>query len=195
MTTATSAHGTLLSVRRDTVKPISYIPIAELSNIVFTVEGDSIDVTSHDSDGKWREYIAGLKSVTITFTGNFLPGSTTHSMDTEIGVFGLFDIGRIKRFKVQWSDVDTTIFKQECFVKDITITANLQEQLIISGTLRGTGVFNNLLVYDEPWDYVPMYTEPWEFSDSVVPYSIYTEEWDYLAIFTPTFRYTEEWES
>jgi predicted secreted protein len=73
--------------------------IAELTNIgSFEITRETIDVTSHDSDDGYREYIAGLKDTAeIAIEGNFLPGNTDGQAalltDLENGTLQTFVIG------------------------------------------------------------------------------------------------------
>ena len=94
-----TAFGTLLK-RGDGGSPEAFTTIAELSNVDGPITRDEIDGTHHSSPGAWRQWKPGLKSMEITFEGNYLPTDPTH--DAATGLLADFDAGSIKNYRIEW---------------------------------------------------------------------------------------------
>ncbi len=86
MTQARLGWGTLIQCATtapdtDGVYQDTHITVTEAQSISGpNLSADDIDVTNHDSEGGFREFIAGLKEGgTCTFSGNFVPDDVTHA--------------------------------------------------------------------------------------------------------------------
>lgn len=56
------AFGTQIGMGNGDGPPETFTPVADITTIdVLDVDVDSTDVSSHDSTGQWREFVAGMK--------------------------------------------------------------------------------------------------------------------------------------
>src|SRR5690348_8084844 len=54
------AFGTTWSIGNDDGPPETFTPVADVVNIdIVDVKAETIDVSSHDSPGGWREFVSG----------------------------------------------------------------------------------------------------------------------------------------
>lgn len=110
--------------------------IPEVTDISINPERADIDVTSHDSTAPSAEYIAGLlNNGTVSFSGNFLPGSANQELITT----DLFSTaGTITGWSIVWVDGPKT-WSFNAYVKSFNPTARVADKLSYSGTLKVTG--------------------------------------------------------
>lgn len=110
--------------------------IPEITDISITPERADIDVTSHDSTAPAAEYIAGLlNGGTVTFSGNFLPGSTNQKLLTT----DLFSsAGTVTTWSIVWIDGPVT-WSFSAYVKSFSPTARVADKLAFTGSLKVTG--------------------------------------------------------
>jgi len=127
-TAATHAFGTTLKK--------GATAIAELTNIGGPgVKADTIDVTSHDSPNKFREFLAGVKDGgEVSIEGNFIPTDTTGQVAAYNrlidGVQGIF-------YTFFPSAVGEWLFNGQ--VTALENTAAYEDQIGFSATVKVTG--------------------------------------------------------
>jgi predicted secreted protein len=112
------------------------ITIPEAKNIAINPSRDAIDVTNQDSTAPAREYIAGLlNNGEVTFTGNFLPGSTNQKLLTT----DLWSAaGTVSTWSIVWIDGPTT-WSFSAFVTEFAPSASVDGSLSYSGKIKVTG--------------------------------------------------------
>ncbi len=78
----------------------AFSTVAELRTLPFPqLQGDRIDVTTHDSPGFTRQFVSGLDDIPAqTFEINWLPANATH--DESTGLLALQRSKAIRVFKV-----------------------------------------------------------------------------------------------
>lgn len=138
-TEAIFAHGTLLQ-RGDGGTPTeNFTTVAEVTNISGPgLSRDAVDVTSHDSPNKYREFIAGLKDAgEITFDINFIPTNATHSVAS--GVLKDFQDGTRRNYKLVFPDAGNTEWICPCIVTGFEPSEPIDDRLTASVTLKVAG--------------------------------------------------------
>jgi hypothetical protein len=129
------AFGTLLQ-RGDGGAPEAFTTIAELSNVDGPITRDEIDGTHHTSPGAWRQFKPGLKSMEITFEGNYLPSDPTHNAAN--GLLKDFDSGVIKNYRILWPG-GTVKWTAPVFLREFDPAAPVDDKIGMSGTFRVAG--------------------------------------------------------
>ena len=116
--------------------------IAELSSISGPSEAvDTIDVTSHDSDDTYKEFIAGLRDGgEISFEGNFISTDT----DGQIAMHTDFQSGEKKAFIVKFpswveSSHEYPQISGYGIVTAFALDFPSDDKISISGTIKVTG--------------------------------------------------------
>jgi predicted secreted protein len=137
VTAAVSAHSTILQFDAGGG---TWATVAEVSSISTSLSSDELDVTSHDSTGKWREWIQGLKGAEISIEGNFLAGSTTHGTNSQTGMLGLFTAGTKRNMRLRFSDSGTTTWTFSGLIREISYSASVDDKLSFTATVRISGV-------------------------------------------------------
>jgi predicted secreted protein len=100
---------------------------------------EEIDVTSHDSSGAYREFVASfLDAGEVTFDINFDPNQATHRATTG-GILYLRDQRLVVPWKLTFpgTPVHTTTFQG--FVKGAPFDAPFDDKLSATVTVRVTG--------------------------------------------------------
>lgn len=90
--------GAVLQMSDSTLTAFS--SVAELRSVPFPqLQGDRLDVTTHDSPGFVRQFVSGLDDLpAATFDINWLPGNATH--DESTGLLALQRSKAVRVFKV-----------------------------------------------------------------------------------------------
>jgi hypothetical protein len=90
--------GAVLQMSDSTLTAFS--SVSELRSVPFPqLQGDRIDVTTHDSPGFTRQFVSGLDDIpAATFDINWLPGNATHDENT--GLLALQRSKAVRVFKV-----------------------------------------------------------------------------------------------
>jgi predicted secreted protein len=104
-------------------------------------EVSTIDVTSHDSSGAYREMVASFISPgEVTLDVNFDPTSATHKA-TSGGIMYLRDQRLIVPWQVTFPTIGGNIAKVafQAFVKNTTVDAPYDDKLGMSVSLQQTG--------------------------------------------------------
>lgn len=116
--------------------------IAELSSISGPSEtADTIDVTSHDSDDTYKEFVAGLRDGgDISFEGNLITTDT----DGQIAMHTDFQAGSKKAFIVKFPDWVETTHEYPQITGNGIVTAFAadfpsDDKISLSGTIKVTG--------------------------------------------------------
>ena len=97
---------------------------------------DEIDGTHHSSPGAWRQWKPGLKSMEITFEGNYLPTDPTH--DAATGLLADFDAGSVKNYRIEWP-IGGVTWTAPAFLRDFDPAAPVDDKIGMSGTFRVSG--------------------------------------------------------
>jgi len=127
-TAATAAFGTILTRNGN--------PIAELNNIGdIELSQEFIDVTTHDSSGGYREFIAAKirEAGEVTIEGNFLATDT----DGQIGLKNDLEAGTVQNFVITFPEGTSWSFT--AVVSKFSISSPLEKQMGFSATLKIAG--------------------------------------------------------
>lgn len=108
--------------------------IAEVNNISGpSMSRETIDVTSLDSTGGYREFIAGFRDAgTITMSLNF----TRETLDT---FQADFESDVVQNYEIVLPDSDTTTLEFEGLVTEIPLTIPPDDKVTIDATIKITG--------------------------------------------------------
>jgi predicted secreted protein len=128
------AFGTLLQ-RGDGAVPEAFTNIAELNNVDGPISRDEIDGTHHQSPGAWRQFKPGLKSMEITFEGNYLPSDPTHNAAN--GMLKDFNDGVVKNYRILWPN--GVKWTAPAFLREFDPAAPVDDKIGMSGTFRVAG--------------------------------------------------------
>lgn len=97
-----------------------------------------VDVTNHESQGGYREFINGLNDAgEITFDINYLPFDGTH--DASTGLLADFDSGIRRAFNLVFPDSGATTWSFNGLVLGFEVSAAIDDALIASVTIKVTG--------------------------------------------------------
>jgi len=127
-TSATAAFGTILT-RNGT-------PVAELNNIGdIELSQEFIDVTTHDSTGGYREFVAAKirEAGEVVIEGNFLATDT----DGQIGLKNDLEAGTLQNFVITFPEGTSWTFT--AVVSKFSISSPLEKQMGFSATLKIAG--------------------------------------------------------
>jgi len=114
--------------------------VAQVTGISIGLSADTIDVTSHDSTGGWREYLGGLKDGgEVTLELNFDPVGATHD-DVTGGLLDDFASGTSVSWVVTFSDAATSTWAFSAIPVGFELDAPIDDKLTASATLKITGV-------------------------------------------------------
>lgn len=134
-TVGTSGFGTLLK-RGDGTSNETFTTVAEVVNISGPGESlELIDATHMESPSSYREYIPSLlDSGEVTFDMNFLPNDANQSgLRTDL-------TGRTKRnWQLVFTDSNTTTYSFAGYVTSIEPSAQIDDKLSASATIKVTG--------------------------------------------------------
>jgi len=100
---------------------------------------EEIDVTSHDSSGAYREFVASfIDAGEVQFDLNFNPRETTHRATTG-GILWLRDQRIIAPFKIKFPGTPTDSVSFMGFVKSAPFDAPYDDKLSATVTVRVSG--------------------------------------------------------
>lgn len=125
-----NAFGTLLKIGDEA--GTSFDAVAEVTNIDFMdVSADDLDVTSHDSEDAWREFLAGLKD------GGEL--SMDLNFDPSIHANLLSLVGVTRNMQVTFpTGVDEKV-EFEGYIKSLSGSAPVDDKLSASASVKVSG--------------------------------------------------------
>lgn len=99
------------------------------------VDTEEIDVTTLDSVGAYREYIAGFKDAgELTLSGYFVPSDVGQA-----AAYAALESGDIQQCEITYPPSMGASWTFEGFVKNFTVTTELEEAIGFEVTIRVTG--------------------------------------------------------
>ena len=112
--------------------------IAEIDTISdFGVSRDDVEISSHDSSGNFKEFMAGLaQGADITLTGNLITGDTSGQMQAITDCIA----GTTKTGTITLPNTDASTWAATMYCKDYKITPNRTGALKIRLVMKITGV-------------------------------------------------------
>lgn len=135
MSNATAATGSLLKRGNGATPTETFTTISEITDLNLSLNGEIIDVTSHDSSGAFREKLSALLELGVTFEMNYLPNDATQ--DESAGLMADF-LNRAKRnFQIQIASDPTITVQFSAYVTQFDIKMPVGDKLSASGTLSG----------------------------------------------------------
>lgn len=128
-----AAFGTILSMGAPLV------PIAGVTNIGGPNLGaETLDVTSHDSAGRYRETIPSfLTAGEVQVDLNFMPATEATHKDAAGGLLNLYNSSMLEDFEIEFPDGTTAAF--EAYVTAFSPGAPFDDKLTASVTLTVSG--------------------------------------------------------
>jgi len=113
-------------------------PIAELTSITGPTESaDALDVTSHDSAGGFREFVAGLKDAgELSMEGNFAPGDATG----QIAMHADLASGTVREYIMTLPAAMAATLTIDGVVTALSTGAPHDDKVPFSATVKLTGV-------------------------------------------------------
>ena len=112
----------------------NWVVIAEINSITGpSMSRDVIDVTSLDSTGGYREFIAGFRDPgTIVLSMNFVR-STYEIMKTD------FESDTLQNYEIYLSDAEHTSFEFEGLVTELPLTIPADNKIMADVTIKISG--------------------------------------------------------
>lgn len=109
-------------------------------DVAFSVNGQTVDVTGMQSTGDWRDFLSGLRGVTITVSGVLDDTATVGSTV----VVGLDAVGDTRSF--QYGPLGTSTGEPkitgECIVESVDWNTGVEVESTFSWTLRMTAALS-----------------------------------------------------
>lgn len=103
------------------------------------LSAETLDVTSHDSSGGFREFLSGVKDGgEIALDLNFDPAGATHK-DAAGGLLDDFLNGTAVTYVLKFSDAATTSWTVSAIVSGFEVEAPFDDKLSATATLKLTG--------------------------------------------------------
>jgi predicted secreted protein len=135
---AISGKGTIIK-QGDGADPEVFTTIAEVKSIGGpSFSSDTIDTTSHDTAGAWRDFIASLIDPgELTFDLNFVPTHGTH--DGTTGLLSLLVSRARTNFQFVFPDTAATTWELAGIVTGFEIGAPTDDVLSASVTIKLVG--------------------------------------------------------
>ncbi|RUS41839.1 phage tail tube protein [Cohnella sp. AR92] len=111
-------------------------PVAELSSIGgLELSADTIDVTSLDSDGGYRQFIGGFKDAgEVSISGFFNPED-----DGQAAVYAAFESGATQSCKIVFPASLGASWEFSAVVTGFSTSAELEDAVSFEGTLKVSG--------------------------------------------------------
>ena len=137
-TAAIFAQGTLLKIG-DGAGSETFTTVAESMTIKgLSLTRATVDVTSHDSTGGFREYIGGLADGgEVSFDINYIPSNSTHNNTT--GALSKLVNNTRTNFKLVFPDSGTTTWSFGGFVSKFEPEEAIDRQIKASITIKVSG--------------------------------------------------------
>lgn len=126
------AFGTTWAIGNGDGPPETFTTVADVTNIdVLDIKVDDIDVSSHESTGKWSEFISGMKDA----------GELSMDINYDPSVHGaLFAaIGTTKAMKITLTDSGAAVVTFSAFINGMKAQAPYDDKLSATVTLKVTG--------------------------------------------------------
>lgn len=126
------ALGTILKIGDTT--PVTVAGLTSIGGL--ELSADTIDVTTLDSDGGYREFIGGFKDGgEVALEGYF--DATTGKGQKEL--YDLFESGTVEGFSIVFPAVTKTSWEFQGVVTGFTTGADLEDPLAFSATIKVSG--------------------------------------------------------
>lgn len=130
-----TAEGAVLEVNTGTNEAPDWTPIIERAQLNMQKTGESIDMTSFDSDG-FRDRRPGLRSISLDANGNYVP--------TDIGWNAVNDswhVGEVVEIRGLWRGDDGTQYGWQfsATITNVGETANVGDKIETSLSFDGNG--------------------------------------------------------
>lgn len=125
--------------RSDGASPPNWTPIAGLMDVDGpSMSADTIDVTTHDSQGKFREFIAGLRDGgEVTADILFDPDDPVQSLST--GLARDLAEGVCREYRAAWPYPSTKFWQFSAIVTNFNPNAPVADKQTVPLTLKVTG--------------------------------------------------------
>lgn len=120
------------------------LAVAGQQSLTINRDGDTIEVTSKDSDG-WKEFIMGFKEWSMDQDGIYVQGENSHKL---IGKF--YDNGEPILIKVTNQTDEKDMFAGMGLITSYPIEAPYDDSVTFTINLQGTGKLVDLTTEDEP---------------------------------------------
>lgn len=120
------------------------LAVAGQQSLTINRDGDTIEVTSKDSDG-WKEFIMGFKEWSMDQDGIYVQGEHSHKL---IGKF--YDNGEPILIKVTNQTDEKDMFAGMGLITSYPIEAPYDDSVTFTINLQGTGKLVDLTTDDEP---------------------------------------------
>lgn len=120
------------------------LAVAGQQSLTINRDGDTIEVTSKDSDG-WKEFIMGFKEWSMDQDGIYVQGENSHKL---IGKF--YDNGEPILIKVTNQTDEKDMFAGMGLITSYPIEAPYDDSVTFTINLQGTGKLVDLTTNDEP---------------------------------------------
>lgn len=136
-----SAFGAVLKIgSTDVVASATYTTVAQVSNISGpSMQMDTIDVTTHDSSGGFREFVEGLVDPgEVTFDLVYDPDAATHANSSGGVVYELHQRTK-KAWSLDFTDSTATVVKFQGFVTSFEPSMSVDGAMTASLTIKITG--------------------------------------------------------
>jgi predicted secreted protein len=125
---AKRALGTKLKIGLDVVSDLSSIGSPSITQ-------DEIDVTTLDSDGEYREFIAGFKDAgEVSTSGYFVP-----SNEGQAALYAALESSEIQTFEIIYPAELGASWSFEGFVSAYNVNAELEDAISFDATIRVSG--------------------------------------------------------
>lgn len=125
--------GTVLKVGSD-VSAVAVANITEIGGI--SLSADSIDVTSLDSDGGYKEFIPGFKDAgEVSLSGFFNPATGKGQKE----LYDLFESGETSAFTIEFPPKTKAKWAFNGVVTGFETSASLEDPISFSGTIKVSG--------------------------------------------------------
>lgn len=133
MSDAVRALGTTLEIGTGT--PIAVGGLTEITGL--SLSADTIDVTTLDSDGGYREFIGGFKDAGEVSLSGYFYGKTTGNGQAEL--YAAFESGAVTDFAIKFPAALNSKWEFEGVVTAFETGAGLEDPVSFSCTIKVSG--------------------------------------------------------
>lgn len=126
------ALGTKLQIGSTT--PVTVAGLTSIGGLELTA--DTIDVTTLDSNGGYREFIAGFKDAGEVSLEGYLDATTGQGQKE---LYDLFESGATEAFIIQFPAETNTSWEFSGVVTGFSTSADLEDPLAFSATIKVSG--------------------------------------------------------
>ena len=126
------------------------LAISGQQSLTINRSADTIEITSKDTDGGWKSYIAGMKEWSIDTDGIFVKNDESHSV-----LSAAFEAGDPVCIKVYDNKAKKGMFGGLAVITDYPIEAPYDDSVTYSLTFSGQGKLTDLSVEVPSSDFLP----------------------------------------